>query len=62
MAASQREATEARGAASESIEGEVRQVAQVGQVQLLQTRQSWSNLEQDTELKPPLHITALQEI
>lgn len=38
---------EARGAAGQPVEGEVRQVAQVRQVQLLQTGQSRPHLEED---------------
>ena len=52
MAAGQREPAEAWGAAGEPVEGQVGEVAQVGEVQLLQTRQSWPDLEQDKEVWP----------
>lgn len=45
VATSQREAAELRGTASEPTECEVREVAQIRQIQLLQTRQSWPDLQ-----------------
>lgn len=47
MAASQREPTETRRASGQPVEGEVRQVTEVRQVQLFQTTQCWPHLEAD---------------
>lgn len=49
MAAGQGESAEVWSAAGEPVEAEVREVAQVGQVQLLQTRQSRPHLQQERE-------------